>query len=710
LDGPPTGLALRWHRAVELVEWIGTAEAKQLLERWGSGAKEARLTQEASKALKYWVTSREPWAMASGKPRLDAAGDLLPAGAVLRIGTNRWRGHGSQSILLFTPDGKRLIDVSRSGGIVVFDASDGKVLRRANFEAQYVHNAVLSADGSRLAVSLREANGARHFLKVWKLPDCQQIADIPAEGMVCFTSGTDEVLFQTAQGLEEVSIVTGEAVRQHPLPQGVISVSLWSLQGATAVAWLDSPNGSGGRLVAFKWRKSDSNRTLVIASAPLRCVAIHPNERELATVLLSGDVQILDLRTGDPLYKLSYTGDERARATSVQFSPNGNYLAVACRKNDTPGLWDVFVWDLRSRKPCWQAARAGRSPILAFSPDARLLATDGQPIGLFDVATGKRLNGDADAVRVSNAVFAADGTSLLTVQDDGAGLYEFPSGKPVRHFPHPGLWTAELSPDGHYVATTMLHHDLRIWDTRSSREMRLPDQGAREGAGRHLAFTTDSKHLLSWETDFRLLKWNVSNGRLVAEHQPRPAGFTPIDEDDEDGRRQLRRRRDRLVILRGRHGFSRDGTRLLWQFDDAYVYDTATGAEQRKFSMSFNVGAGEATADRDFEGLFVTVGNRIALIQLNNGRIFGELDGGRRDVSPFAAAISADGRLVAACLAEPAAEIRVWETASLGRRLTIPIEHGHVRRLDFSEDGRFLAGVHSDGTVLVWDLRGQAFR
>src|SRR5262245_9858359 len=50
IEGPPGGSKLRDHRAVELVEWIGSAAAKELLERWGKGEPESPLTQEAHKA------------------------------------------------------------------------------------------------------------------------------------------------------------------------------------------------------------------------------------------------------------------------------------------------------------------------------------------------------------------------------------------------------------------------------------------------------------------------------------------------------------------------------------------------------------------------------------------------------------------------------------------------------------------------------------
>jgi hypothetical protein len=53
----------------------------------------------------------------------------------------------------------------------------------------------------------------------------------------------------------------------------------------------------------------------------------------------------------------------------------------------------------------------------------------------------------------------------------------------------------------------------------------------------------------------------------------------------------------------------------------------------------------------------------------------------------------------------PSARIYLFETATLRQRLSISLDHGYPRLLDFSPNGRFLAGAVSDGTVLVWDLR-----
>src|SRR5262249_21612215 len=84
LGGPPKRGRLRWVCRVEVMEWIGSAEAKTLLERWGQGAAASPLTEEANKALKQW-DARSRVVLADKRPTVDAQGDPLPAGAILRL-------------------------------------------------------------------------------------------------------------------------------------------------------------------------------------------------------------------------------------------------------------------------------------------------------------------------------------------------------------------------------------------------------------------------------------------------------------------------------------------------------------------------------------------------------------------------------------------------------------------------------------------------
>src|SRR5438067_846328 len=58
----------------------------------------------------------------------DCAGDPLPPGAVLRVGTTRWRVGTDAWALAVSPDGKTVAAAGKESGL--WDAATGKLLRR----------------------------------------------------------------------------------------------------------------------------------------------------------------------------------------------------------------------------------------------------------------------------------------------------------------------------------------------------------------------------------------------------------------------------------------------------------------------------------------------------------------------------------------------------------------------------------------------------
>src|SRR5262249_57211984 len=85
-----------------------------------------------------------PAACADPPAAKDAHGDPLPAGAVARFGTARWRPGDACLLLAFSPDGKTLLAVDRTSGVSLWDVADGKPLRRVGAVTREARGAALA--------------------------------------------------------------------------------------------------------------------------------------------------------------------------------------------------------------------------------------------------------------------------------------------------------------------------------------------------------------------------------------------------------------------------------------------------------------------------------------------------------------------------------------------------------------------------------------
>jgi sugar lactone lactonase YvrE len=180
---------------------------------------------------------------------------------------------------------------------------------------------------------------------------------------------------------------------------------------------------------------------------------------------------------------------------ALSFSPDGKILAVLGRS------WNIYLWDVDTIQQLRKIDSDGKFIVsgLAFSPDAKTLASGRTAVRLWDVFTGKRLRqfegwGPPDAFS-SCVAFSPDG-SLLAV---GGG------------FPRPMLLQ---SPPERRLPI------ICIWDVATGRQ-RPPLQWQAEGAVSSLAFSPDGKTLASGGPDQARL-WEVATGkerRLLGGHQ-----------------------------------------------------------------------------------------------------------------------------------------------------------------------------------------------
>src|SRR5262245_19678088 len=114
-------------------ETVGTVSRPGRRARWGLGlvvacAVIAGLGQLSAAAVGDRPAGKQ--GEASAPPRTDRYGDRLPAGALARLGTLRWRHGAAVNYVAFTPDGKSVLTASQDNIIRLWDLKTGKEVRR----------------------------------------------------------------------------------------------------------------------------------------------------------------------------------------------------------------------------------------------------------------------------------------------------------------------------------------------------------------------------------------------------------------------------------------------------------------------------------------------------------------------------------------------------------------------------------------------------
>jgi WD40 repeat protein len=499
LEGPPVAAALRLCRAVELAEWMGTADAKELLQHWADGAGDARLTQEAKRAVKRLANRQQQKPLPSW-PRLDAAGDPLPKGAVMRIGSSRWRASGPFHHVRFTPDGKHLVSVGLQDGITITSVRDGKVLNRLVTYAG-MGGVAISPDGNRLAGTGIDARG-KGILKTWTLPDCKETGHWYRHGLVLgFAPKRDAVFIERQDGIEEFDLAQGREAAFHPFPKDW-KLSTLCIQGETALTAAGGDLEENARFFVFDLSKAAKVHVLDSSIRFPTGTAIAPNGKILACGVAdpgNSGVLLYDLTTRKFLRRLS------VGASSFGFD-GLTFSAVQ-------DAHTLVVWDVENDRLRWQ--QKTRATHAVFSPDSRLLACGGPRTPLWDAGTGTIINGGPDAVVSNETAFDGNGTTILTTQEDGPRLYALPSGKELRQFTHAGTERARLSPNGRYVAAASKTGGLRVWEAADGRE-RFELPRIRVGDSWQCDFTPDG-NMVAWEPAFEPNLWGAKDELVIEE-------------------------------------------------------------------------------------------------------------------------------------------------------------------------------------------------
>jgi WD40 repeat protein len=642
--------------------------------------------------------------------RTDLHGDLLPPGALARLGTVRWRHGAAVRSVAFAPDGKVLAALDADGGIRLWERGTGRELRRWKQGSGHRGPLAFSPDGRVLAsgdggvVHLWDsATGAErrrlvgHQGTVHCLafsPDGRTLASGAVEGLQYV--GQDVVVAKRSPGDRVLRLwdVTGGS------PAGEV---VGHEDGIETVAF--SPDGtalaSGGwdRTIRVWDARTGSERQCFTGSdASIGQLLFLYDGRTLVSAGDDHTLRFWDTRAGKPLRGV---GGGPVPVDGIALSPDGKTLASS--GGGVLRLWDAATGEDRGTP----LASPTTGPCVAFAPDGKLLAAAaGHAVGLWDPATGR----PASAVPghhkgVTTLRVRPAGRAVLTAGADGvlwawAGRGQAQGRLDVPATPH----HLAVSPDGRTLAVSnaLLEDRLRLVDLATGRELRQITLSG-SGSTAALAFSPDGRTVARAATwyalspegrslpQFALSTWDLSSGeeRGFGSHPGRPSAlaFAP------DGKRLFVKTGEPEPTLR--------------------TWDAATARELRPFTPG--PVPGERCAFAPDGGLLAVFGEppaegcppepprdrreSLQLWEACSGRPAAHvcLPTGAVDCVAFAP----DGRLLAFGDRD---RVRLWDVATWTERAVLRGHGGKVNVLAFGPDGRTLVTGSDDTTALVWDL------
>jgi RNA polymerase sigma factor (sigma-70 family) len=641
--------------------------------------------------------------------RRDQDGEPLPAEAVARLGTTRFRHGGLIDCLEFTPDGKTLVSCGPWNGLQLWETATGK--QSQPFPDQASANSVaLSADGKLLAALDRNRRGEPIALH---------------------------------------DFATGQVLRRFGAPCNFSSLRF-------------SPDGKV--LAGFRWTKTIQLwdpaagrllHTLAGHQDIVWGIAFAADGRTLASCSDDKTIRFWDVATGAQVRQITHT----ERIGHIALSPDGKLLAsIDVTKEEFGGgtSWRsdhrVRLWNVDTAKELRQLVipaeevspgyRAGFIS-LGFSPDGTTLVTGEVLTGIlriWDPATGRELRRVAElAGTVGPFTFSRDGKKLAVAHGNGNVRILDPGtvkALTATHGHQSFVSSAAVTPDGQTIVTMGGDRTLRFWNPATGREQRRLPVLYGYGTSQILP---DGKSYLEVGSDKLLHLHDLASGKelttLRGLERDRPFALAPdhrtfatwasdkmvriIDVDTGKPRHTL------IKVDDNRPGmaFGSDSRSLVvWSPDQTVtVWDTATGKKRREFTgpgqqepapMPVGRGSFPYTAALSPDGELLAFGLQGLGQRPGTLPVFATETG--KQVCCFATgedgacqlAFSPDGKTLAwAGWRQGIIYLGEIPTGLERRRFTG--HRGRIGSLAFSTDGRTLISGSEDTTAMVWDLTGK---
>ncbi|MDX6592861.1 MAG: hypothetical protein QOJ13_2057 [Gaiellales bacterium] len=485
------------------------------------------------------------------------------------------------------------------------------------------------------------------------------------------------------------------------------------------------------------------NRLRLPDAAPQNCdvfiagpgLSYSPDGRHLAEGLCSGDVRILDARTG----KLEHRFHAGPTAAAVAYDPAGGRIAVATRTGlelidaatgkrlagvmgataftrvafspdgalvgavtSTPPSTSVVVWNLKTR----QTRELGRTTRLyvglSFSPDSRRIAAGSFGLGLvvFDTSTGKVVGRKSTGANVDDVAYSPDGrllaATLINLSFAGRSRIVTMDAKTLKvratviKLPSVETTAVAFSPDGTRIAYGAADGTAGLWSVAAERT--VTKYLGHTAAISDLAFSPDGRTVATSSTDGTARVWRATgNEQRVF---PLPPGSFVADQ---------RLLSDRVVSLLGLpQGFGVVTTDLRTDRQSPPLMLSHTQDLDAIFLDDSGTTAGAIPLPR--QNPHGPPSTEIRLWDVRQRKLVRKAVVGQQPPQGGPPQISPDARRIAMGIPSQAPTMTIVDIAS-GRILKLGTTscQAQWRSFPFSRDGKLIAAGDFCGSVGIWN-------
>lgn len=372
----------------------------------------------------------------------------------------------------------------------------------------------------------------------------------------------------------------------------------------------------------------------------------------------------------------------------VAFSPDDRYLAIS----NSTGL--ITMWDLSTMEIAQEIFPPHNYPIIAFSPDGRILASGGESnfdIVLWDVTTGQQIG------------------NTLRGHTNKINKITF-------------------SPNGNYIASASRDNTIIVWD----RETGMPIDSAFKGHSDYVLdvnFSLDGKNLVSSGADHAVIVWDIWGVPIIGNS----IFANPIGNQFAEARVAFSPQGEILAIVangevkfwdRSKNDFvgktilsgdpygtgitiSPKGDILARLFNSngnvhLSLWDIETQQEMESIDIPGSSLGSNLAFNPDGTLLALTIGNEIVLWNIETEAIVSPSFVGHTEYV-YDVTFSPDGTKLASASLD--GTIILWD-AETKNIIGSPLK-GHTittTSVAFSPDGKLLASTSNDRTVILWDV------